>query len=202
MDGTSVLTMGVLVARLIVGSLFILAGWLKMRSGTGWFYLQILEFRITGRGFARTLSLILPPLEIGLGVFLVLGLFTQWVSIISFVLLFSFTAVVLHASWLGRSTACGCFGRRDNRTSKAQWRVICRNIILMGLLLLLYITSQGAIALGPLGIEQLGGEHPLTWVAIIALILWVSQIVALLFVHKRLAKQSEEVPNEVSFLSP
>lgn len=146
MDGISILATAVLVARLIVGSLFILAGWLKMRAGTGWFYLQILEFRIIERGFARTLSRVLPPLEIGLGVLLVLGLLTRWVSITSFVLLFSFTAVVLHASWLGRSTACGCFGRRDNRTIKAQWRVIYRNVMLMGLLLVIYI-SQAKVLL-------------------------------------------------------
>ena len=67
-------------------------------------------YQIFSNSLADTVAAVLPYLEIGLGVLLVLGLATRLVAGVSAVVLLAFIAGVISAAARGLNIDCGCFG--------------------------------------------------------------------------------------------
>lgn len=168
--------------RLLVGSMFLLAGLLKYKAGLHWFWQQILDYQLIKGKPARLLARSLPGLEILCGSMLLIGLFTPFVVVISFMLLGGFIAAVSSTLWRGRAVGCGCFGRRTHSsTQQAQWTITYRNLGLMGLLLLLYRFGPGYVALDawlwPVSIPntQLLFWLVLLWGLLVVSIVWLKR---------------------------
>ena len=84
---------------------------------------------VPAAGIARWL----PPVEILTGGLLIIGLFTPLAAVAGFTLLLVFAGAVGLAVWRGKEVNCGCFGAANK--SKAQWKIVYRNLALMAMLL-------------------------------------------------------------------
>jgi len=133
------ITGGLIFGRLLVGGMLVLAGVLKLKAGSRWFLQQILAYQLVKERMAWLLARGLPWAEIVCGVLLIVGLLTPLVAVVSFALLWGFTAAVVSTFLRGKPVDCGCFGRVTNpQTQKARWTVAYRNLTLMALLIVVY----------------------------------------------------------------
>jgi putative oxidoreductase len=120
-----------LVARLLIGWLFLDYGWMKLLGHDG-----------TVRYLAN-LHVPMPELmywpvmlaELGIGIALILGIATRYVSLFTFVYLIIATAIA-HRYWEVPPAAVG-----------AQYANFCKNLAIMGGALLLYVLGAGRFSL-------------------------------------------------------
>ena len=98
-----------LLARLVVGGVFLVAGLLKVgnphEAGA-----SVQAYRLLPPVMARTIGYGLPTLEICLGVLLILGLFTRIAAVITGLLLVAFVIGIASVWARGYNIDCGCFG--------------------------------------------------------------------------------------------
>jgi uncharacterized membrane protein YphA (DoxX/SURF4 family) len=88
----------------------------------------------------------LPAVETICGLCLLLGWFTPIVVVITFSLLWVFTAAINSTFWRGQLVDCGCFGQQNNpHNQQTRWTIIYRNLGLMVLLLLIYHFGPGGL---------------------------------------------------------
>lgn len=98
-----------LVARLFLGIVLIVAGGAKIgRPLTAERAVQAYE--ILPQGLAASIGLVLPFVEIALGVLLVLGLFTRVAAAVGTLLMIAFIIGITQAWARGLTIDCGCFG--------------------------------------------------------------------------------------------
>ncbi len=99
-----------LVSRLVLGMIFALAGLAKL----GLPFAMAESIRAYEMGLPPFLvdfmANVLPPLELGVGIWLLLGLFTRFSAAITAVLMVVFTIAVTQAWARGLDINCGCFG--------------------------------------------------------------------------------------------
>lgn len=98
-----------LVARLALGGVLLAAGTLKMGDPTGSIQ-SVVAYRLVDYRFAEMIGLMLPVVEIALGLLLILGLLTRWSALAGAVLMLVFIAGIASAWARGLSIDCGCFG--------------------------------------------------------------------------------------------
>lgn len=122
-----------LLARLcaaVVGAVFAVAAAGKFLSMRGW----ITDAR--GQGIPRALAMVVPPLELVLGVGLVAmpaaSTAAALVLGVSTTVLMVFTAFIVVSVASGRRSPCACFGSRSRREMSS--RDVLRNIGLIALL--------------------------------------------------------------------
>lgn len=133
-----------LVVRLLVGGLFIAAG----ASKVGHFNdlaSAIAGFRILPEAAVGPLAVILPFFEIGLGLYLVAGLFTRVVAVISAIQLAVYAAAIASAVIRHIPANCGCFGPGD--TATADWPHVMADLALAAVCALLAWRAPGLLAL-------------------------------------------------------
>ncbi len=98
-----------LLARLLVGGVWLYAGWLKVgdpeASTTAVRAYQLLPLDV-----ADAVGRVLPALEIGVGLLLVLGLLARWAAVVSVLLLAAFVIGIVSVWVRGIPIDCGCFG--------------------------------------------------------------------------------------------
>ena len=113
-----------LVARLIVGGLLFVAGVAKLRAGRAQVRELVLGYGI-GKRSASLVAIGLPPVEVAVGLALIIGVAPSALAGICLLLVFSAAVVVdlLH----GRAHSCGCLGKRD---APIRWRLVYRNLAL------------------------------------------------------------------------
>jgi uncharacterized membrane protein YphA (DoxX/SURF4 family) len=98
-----------LVARLLVGGVLVVAGYLKV-GNVAKSKMAVRAYEILPISIANLLGEILPWLEIGAGLLLILGVAVKWSSIFAAALMFIFVAAIAQAWARGLSIDCGCFG--------------------------------------------------------------------------------------------
>jgi uncharacterized membrane protein YphA (DoxX/SURF4 family) len=133
---------GGLLARLIVGGVWIAAGWLKIPDPAE-SVRAVRAYQILPEAVVPTVGYGLPILELLIGAMLILGLATRVTATISAVLLVAFIVGIASAWARGLQIECGCFGGGGtiaDATSKYPWE-IARDV---GLLVL-----SGALVLWP-----------------------------------------------------
>ncbi len=125
---------GGLLARLITGGVWIVAGALKLPDPSG-SVRAVRAYELLPESIVATVGYALPVVEVALGVCLVLGLLTRTMGVLS-ALLFIVFIIGISAAWArGLSIDCGCFGgggEIEDATSKYPYE-IARDV---GLLLL------------------------------------------------------------------
>jgi uncharacterized membrane protein YphA (DoxX/SURF4 family) len=99
-----------LVSRLVLGTIFALAGLAKL----GLPFAMAESIRAYEMGLPPFLvsfmANVLPPVELGVGIWLLLGLFTRFSATITAALMVVFTIAVTQAWVRGLDINCGCFG--------------------------------------------------------------------------------------------
>lgn len=133
---------GGLLARLIVGGVWIAAGWLKIPDPAE-SVRAVRAYQLLPESIVPAVGYALPALEIVIGMLLVIGLATRIIAAISSVMLAAFIIGIASAWARGLQIECGCFGGGgtvEDATSKYPWE-IARDV---GLLLL-----SGALVIWP-----------------------------------------------------
>ena len=122
-----VVNAAVLVVRVVLGAIFVVAGASKVGHAAE-FAQQIAAFRLLPQPVIAPMALLLPFLEILLGGYLVIGLFSRIAAWIAALLLLVFDVAIASAVVRGISASCGCFGPSDH--SVTSWPEVARDAAL------------------------------------------------------------------------
>lgn len=98
-----------LLARLGLGAVMIYAGLPKLLDLTASIQ-NVMAYELFDYELARAIGILLPVVEVALGVLLVLGLLTRPVAAVTGVLMVVFVAGIVSAWARGLAIDCGCFG--------------------------------------------------------------------------------------------
>jgi len=133
----------VLVLRVALGLVFAIAGGLKI-GHFDVFASQIAGFEILPQAAIAPLALLLPFVEVALGIYLILGLFTRAAGAFACVQLLIFSAAIASAVVRGISASCGCFGPSDQTTTS--WPEVARDLALALVAAYIAWRAPGALA--------------------------------------------------------
>lgn len=98
-----------LVARLVLGGVLLVAGWLKVTDITGSVQ-SVLAYEVVGYDLARVIGTALPVVEVAVGLLLVTGLLTRASAAVGGLLMIVFIVGIASAWARGLTIDCGCFG--------------------------------------------------------------------------------------------
>jgi uncharacterized membrane protein YphA (DoxX/SURF4 family) len=98
-----------LIARLILGGVLFAAGYLKIDK-PDISQMAVRSYELLPISIANFLGLVLPPVEIALGVLLILGALTRVVAALGGFTMFIFIIAIAQAWARGLNIDCGCFG--------------------------------------------------------------------------------------------
>ncbi len=130
------------IARILVGILFIVSGFIKLNDPMG-FSFKLEEYFSSGvldlpffMPHALTIALFMVILEVLLGVMLLIGFhkrFTLW-SLLAMIVFFTF--LTFYSAYFNKVTDCGCFGDAVKLTP---WESFTKDIILLVLIIVLLV---------------------------------------------------------------
>ena len=143
MSRSALLSHVVLVLRIVVGAIFVVAGVAKVGHASE-FAAQIAGFRILPQAAIPAMALVLPFLEILLGGYLIVGLFTRVSAWCAVVLLAVFDGAIASAVVRGLTVSCGCFGPSD--TTVTTWGEVARDAVFVLLALVVALRPPGTLA--------------------------------------------------------
>jgi len=135
----------IIICRALLGILFIYASYDKILD-PGKFARDINNYHIVPFGLENTVAIILPWLELLIGIGLIIGVCIDGASIISGGLLFVFIVLILQAILRGYDIECGC-GLKEGQM--VGWNKILENIILMGASALVYYRQKKLFEIFP-----------------------------------------------------
>jgi uncharacterized membrane protein YphA (DoxX/SURF4 family) len=98
-----------LLFRLILGGVLVAAGWLKVFN-TYESKASVRAYDLLPVGAANLLGTVLPSLEIGLGLLIILGIWSRMMALIGTGLMIIFVIAISQAWIRGLPINCGCFG--------------------------------------------------------------------------------------------
>lgn len=130
--------------RVLIGALFVAAGALKVGHFND-LATAIAGFRILPESIIGPLAVVLPFFEIGLGAYLIAGLFTRIAAWIGAVQLAIYAAAIASAVIRHIPANCGCFGPQD--TATADWPHVAIDLALALLCVLVAVRAPGLYAL-------------------------------------------------------
>ena len=137
-----------LIARLVTGGVWLVAGALKVTEPDA-SIAAVRAYEILGSDVAEIVGLVLPSLEIVVGLALLLGVFTRGAAVVSALLFVAFIIGIASVWARGINIDCGCFGGggadRD-AASKYPWE-IARDVALLLASLLVAWVRRTALAL-------------------------------------------------------
>jgi uncharacterized membrane protein YphA (DoxX/SURF4 family) len=134
----------VLVLRIAVGGLLMAAGALKVGHPQA-LAATIAAFRILPAFAVAPFALLLPIFEIGLGAYLVVGLYARVAAIIAAVEFVVFALAIASVVIRGIPIACGCFGQGD--AAPASWLDVVRDFAFALLTIPIIMRGPGMLAL-------------------------------------------------------
>ncbi|MEO7039422.1 MAG: MauE/DoxX family redox-associated membrane protein [Candidatus Elarobacter sp.] len=137
------LPVAILILRVLIGAVFVVAGFSKAGHADV-FAAQIAGFRLLPQLVIAPLALVLPYLEMLLGGYLIVGLFTRTSAWIAVVLLGAFDAAIASAVVRGLTISCGCFGPND--TTVTSWAEVARDAVLVVLAAIVALRAPGMLA--------------------------------------------------------
>jgi uncharacterized membrane protein YphA (DoxX/SURF4 family) len=102
-----------LAGRLILGSIFVYAGYVKLRQPWMLFAMSIESYQLVSGSVRDFLAHTLPWFELVLGLLLLTGVALRWTATVTAGLLLFFFSVMLHAFLKGMQIDCGCLGPNE-----------------------------------------------------------------------------------------
>lgn len=133
-----------LFARLCVGGVFIVSGvakWLD-KPGTE---ASMSRYTFLPVGSGKFIANVFPPIELLIGVLLVLGLFTRLAAVAAVLMYILFTGLIIYDLSRGKTESCHCFGKLSDE--KLTPMSVVRNVFLMLLALLVAFAFDGWMSL-------------------------------------------------------
>lgn len=137
------LPVAVLILRILIGAVFVVAGFSKAGHAE-LFAAQIAGFRLLPQVVIAPMALVLPYLEMLLGGYLIVGLFTRASAWIAVALLAVFDLAIASAVVRGLTISCGCFGPND--TTVTSWAEVARDAVLVVFAAIVALRAPGMLA--------------------------------------------------------
>jgi putative oxidoreductase len=134
----------ILVLRVALGLVFVAAGGLKIGHADV-FASEIAGFQLLPHALIAPLALLLPFLELMIGIYLILGLFTRFAAWFAAAEMALFAAAIASAVMRGISTSCGCFGPSDHATTS--WPEVGRDLGFTLMAVIIARWAPGALAM-------------------------------------------------------
>jgi len=116
-----------IVASVALGLVFVVAGVLKLVEGPAWLK-QAADMEVS-----RSVAVVVPYIEIVVGVLLVAQLFRPWPAVVAIGMLLVFTVVIVRRIRDGSRPPCACFGSKSKRPLGAYH--VVRNLAFLALAL-------------------------------------------------------------------
>jgi putative oxidoreductase len=120
----------ILAARLVLGSVFVIAGVEKIANPDA-FAKSINNYQLLPYGALNTMALILPWLEVLAGAFLVFGVRLRASSAVTAAMLLVFIGAIASAMARGLSIDCGCFSQGSVASEPVGWKKIVEDVALL-----------------------------------------------------------------------
>ena len=117
----------ILITRILLGLIFIIASIDKIIDPAG-FARDISNYHFVPFGFENIIAIILPWLELFIGLGLILGVMVDGASVISGILLILFIILIFQATIRGFNIDCGC-GLKEGEL--VGWRKIFEDFIFL-----------------------------------------------------------------------
>lgn len=121
-----------LIIRIVVGGIFIYSAFTKI-TDLEYFAKSLYNYRILPEQSLNLFALIIPWLEMIIGLFLVFGIFVRESALLGAFLMIVFIAAISIAIVRGLDIECGCFGTKDG-SRVGLLRIIEDLLILLGFL--------------------------------------------------------------------
>ena len=118
----------IVLIRILLGVIFIYASYDKILD-PGKFARDIANYHLIPMGFENLIALIIPWLELFIGIGLIAGFMVNGASIISGGLMVIFILFILQATLRGFNIECGC-GLKDGEM--VGWNKILENLVFLG----------------------------------------------------------------------
>jgi uncharacterized membrane protein YphA (DoxX/SURF4 family) len=134
----------VLILRIALGATFVVAGGLKIGHADV-FASQIAGFQLLPQPLVAPLALLLPFVEVLVGAYLIIGLFTRAAAVAAAILLAVFDLAIALAVVRGLHASCGCFGPADQTTTS--WTEVARDGVIALVAIVIAWRAPGALAL-------------------------------------------------------
>jgi len=132
-------------ARVVLGALFFYAGAIKIVDPAA-FALAVYNYHILPAWLVNMTAIILPWVEVGAGICLVLGLWIPGGALIVSTLLLVFTVALGFNLSRGLDIACGCFSTSAT-AEKITWWYLLRDSSLMAASFMVLFGDQGRYSL-------------------------------------------------------
>ena len=133
-----------LVARLVVGGVWLYAGAIKLPDPAQ-SVAAVRAYEALPAGLVAPVGQLLPVLEVVVGALLVLGLLTRTTALVSALLLAVFIAGIISVWVRGINIDCGCFGgggHDPDARSKYPWEIARDTALLAASLWLVWLRSS------------------------------------------------------------
>lgn len=128
-----------LAIRILISATFISAGYFKLKSNVSWFSNLFYTFDLKETAVTKSCLTLLPWVEILIGSLLFIGFSLKFMAVIGSILMIAFTLFILRAATRSKYVDCGCFGKARS-VQKSGATILTRNIVLLMLIFLLYIS--------------------------------------------------------------
>jgi uncharacterized membrane protein YphA (DoxX/SURF4 family) len=133
--------------RVGLGVIFIVAALPKLQDPVG-FSKSVSNYHLLPEIVERVLALVLPPMELLVGVCLIAGVVDAGASLITFVLMVVFTVAIGSALARGLDISCGCFDTDGG--AKVGLSKIVENLVMTGAALAVWRGDRSWFSLGGL----------------------------------------------------
>jgi uncharacterized membrane protein YphA (DoxX/SURF4 family) len=97
------------IARLLLGAVLFAAGWLKIFEPAK-SQMAVRAYELLPISIANFMGIVLPWLEVAIGVTLILGIAVRFSAVVGGALMLMFIFAISQAALRGLSIDCGCFG--------------------------------------------------------------------------------------------
>jgi len=134
----------VLILRILLGGVLLAAGGLKVGHASS-LAASIADFRLLPAAVIGPLALALPYLELLLGVYLIVGLFTRIAAALAGFEFLIYAVAIASAVMRRIPAGCGCFGPKD--TAVADWPHVAFDLALAMASGVVAFAAPGALAL-------------------------------------------------------
>jgi uncharacterized membrane protein YphA (DoxX/SURF4 family) len=124
----------IVVASVVLGGVFVLAGILKVSAPRQW------RSQSGGLGVPGSVAAVVPFAELIVGALLVGQVARRQVALVAAAMLLGFTALLVRRLTQGRRPPCACFGALT--TKPIGWGNVARNVVLLALAALVALSAS------------------------------------------------------------
>jgi putative oxidoreductase len=116
-----------LVARVYLGTIFLLACWHKIAE-PGAFAIDIATYQILPLALVNPMAIVLPWAELAAGAMLLVGFRTRAAALLVAGMMAMFSVAIGVAVAKGLDMSCGCFASQGAAEDPISWRTIARDV--------------------------------------------------------------------------